>query len=279
LQTIATSNLNKIPVKPLYLQAFQVRELELSGFPKIRFEPRRSRHSADRLEAAWMLGLRAISAGPKNLAADSHDGFTTNRARGAGGFTMDRLMHGRDYSGGECAGWLWQRKWDGVFAGWDGERLWSKPSAKYPRGNVVHAPDFFLAGLPDFPLCCELLAATEGANFANGLMRQRRSAREWERGTLRIFDAPGADDPNVAARLARAACAFPGTRHAEFTRTATLDGRAHLRAELRAVLDAGGEGLMIQPARCPYTPGRTGLLQKVKRQSLHFFRNLKPTHP
>ena len=226
-----------------------------------------------------MLGLRAISSAPENLAADSHDGFTTNHTRSGERFSMDRLMHGRDYSGGNCAGWLWQRKRDGVFAGWDGERLWSKPSAKYPRGNVIHAPDFFLAGLPDFPLCCELLAATEGANFANGLMRQRRSAREWERGTLRIFDAPEADGPNVAARLVRAACAFPGARHAELTRTAPLEDVAHLRAELRAVLDAGGEGMMIQPAHHPYIPGRTLSLRKVKRQSLHFFRTLNPTQP
>lgn len=68
----------------------------------------------------------------------------------------------------------------------------------------------------------------------------------------------------LAQTLAQNACAFPGTRYAEFTNAATLSGRAQLRAELRAVLDAGGEGMMIQPAHNPYTPGG------CKRRSLLF---------
>jgi ATP-dependent DNA ligase len=66
-------------------------------------------------------------------------------------------------------------------------------------------------------------------------------------------------------------CAAP--RHLEFTRSVVLRDRVHLLAELRAVLDAGGEGLMIQQPANPYTAGRTRRLLKVKRQSLHWLRS------
>lgn len=68
-------------------------------------------------------------------------------------FTHCDLMHGRDYSGQECRGWLAQRKFDGVFAGWDGERLFTR------EGHTILAPEFFTRGLPGYALCCELVAA------------------------------------------------------------------------------------------------------------------------
>jgi ATP-dependent DNA ligase len=63
--------------------------------------------------------------------------------------------------------------------------------------------------------------------------------------------------------------------HLEFTRSIVLRDRVHLLAELLAVLDAGGEGLMIQQPENPYTAGRTRRMLKVKRQSLHFLPRAK----
>src|SRR4051812_27960651 len=44
------------------------------------------------------------------------------------------------------AGWLMSEKLDGVRAYWDGSRFWSR------LGNLFHAPDWFVAGLPKEPL-------------------------------------------------------------------------------------------------------------------------------
>lgn len=189
-------------------------------------------------------------------------------------FTTAGLMHGHDYSGEECAGWLCQRKWDGHFALWDGERLRSR------EGLVIAAPDFFLAGLPDFPLCCELVASKEGANRTTSLVRTKNRP-EWERARLYVFDAPQMGWDDVHSRVDEAAAklqAGGGARFAEMTITFTLRDRAHLLTELRDVLDAGGEGLMISPPDHPYTAGRTRRLLKVKRQSLHFLK-LNPDRP
>lgn len=180
-------------------------------------------------------------------------------------FNPDQLMHGVDYSGQQCSGWLAQRKSDGHFAGWDGERLLSR------EGNVIAAPDWFLAGLPAFPLCCELLAGTEGANHTTSLRRTMNRA-EWELARLMVFDAPEHEGRNADERMLNAWQCFAAPHHLEFTRSRVLRDREHLFEALRAVLVAGGEGLMIQQPENPYTAGRTRRLLKVKRQSLHFLR-------
>lgn len=189
-------------------------------------------------------------------------------------FDHTQLMHGHDYAGENCEGWLFQRKWDGWFAGWDGERLFTK------EGNTIAAPDFFTAGLPDFPLCCELVAGKEGANHTQSLIRTKTNPREWEHARLYVFDAPLTrvpkywGDNNVEMRLKAGEGDWLGAKHAQVVRTFPLHDRAQLRDELRAVLDAGGEGLMIQPPHNPYVAGRTRRLLKVKRGSLHVFRTL-----
>ncbi len=183
-------------------------------------------------------------------------------------------MHGVDYSGQQCSGWLAMRKWDGHCALWDGSRLVSK------EGNEIAAPDWFLEGLPPFALCCELVAGKEGANHTTSLRRTMNRA-EWELAKLYVFDAPEHEGRNADERMARAADDIRQSAHytsvpqLEFTRSLLLRDRVHLLAELRAVLDAGGEGLMIQQPENPYTAGRTRRLLKVKRQSLHFLPRAK----
>ena len=182
-------------------------------------------------------------------------------------FTPDQLMHGVDYSGQQCSGWLAQRKWDGHCALWDGERLLSRD------GNVIATPVWFIAGLPAFPLCCELLAGKEGANHTTSLRRTMNRA-EWELARLMVFDAPEHEGRNADERMLAAWSLIAAPRHLEFTRSRVLRDREHLLEQLRAVLDAGDEGLMIQQPENPYTAGRTRRLLKVKRQSLHFLKNL-----
>lgn len=190
-------------------------------------------------------------------------------------FTAYQLMHGHVYAGEECAGWLAQRKWDGWFALWDGERLLTR------EGNAIAAPAFFTEGLPDFPLCCELVASREGANRTASLVRTRNNAREWERAKLYVFDAPKAEffpdeRDNVAERLKTVAADVVVARYAEITQTQTVRDRAHLRAMLTSVLSAEGEGLMISPPDHPYEAGRSDRLLKVKRGSLHFLNAMIP---
>jgi DNA ligase-1 len=173
------------------------------------------------------------------------------------------LMHGVDYHGGECAGWIGSRKWDGCNARWTGEALLSR------EGHVFPAPDWFTARLPRSPHNCELLGDGEAAGKASALLRCRDLTR-WRTAKLMIFDAPLAPG-GLAARLASVstACEF-----AEKVETFPIADRRALRELLTLALHAGWEGLMMQPADLEFTPGRTNRLQKVKRQSLHTLRRV-----
>ena len=53
----------------------------------------------------------------------------------------------------DLAGWWMSEKLDGVRAYWDGHGFMSR------QGNRYHAPDWFVAGLPDVPLDGELWLA------------------------------------------------------------------------------------------------------------------------
>ena len=53
----------------------------------------------------------------------------------------------------DLAGWWMSEKLDGVRAYWDGKQFLSR------LGNIYHAPDWFVAGLPNVPLDGELWIA------------------------------------------------------------------------------------------------------------------------
>ena len=187
--------------------------------------------------------------------------------KGTPGEQAFRLMHGTDYAGRNCAGWVAQRKWDGIFALWTGSALLSR------NGHRMNAPEWFVAGLGCKPLACELVGSQEGACFASGL-RSTKNAGAWRAATLRVFDAPGA-----AAGLAeRASAAWDAARGCLFARPVavfTVSGRADLRSLLKSALAAGWEGLMIQPPDHKYTPGRTERPAKVKHGSLAILEGTK----
>src|SRR5262245_42829230 len=59
------------------------------------------------------------------------------------------LAESWDFSA-DPTGWWLSEKLDGVRAYWDGKQFFSR------LGNLFHAPDWFVAGLPDVPLDGEL---------------------------------------------------------------------------------------------------------------------------
>lgn len=156
-------------------------------------------------------------------------------------FNHHELMHGRDYAGGDCTGHIAQRKWNGNFAGWDGVSLFTK------SGNPILAPDWFTEGLPDLPLCCELVARIEGAREATNLLQRKGNAGEWRTATLRVFDAPECRG-GLRERLALAGDVMRKSSFAIPVETFDIRERNDLRSELQAALSLGWEGLMIQPA-------------------------------
>jgi DNA ligase-1 len=146
-----------------------------------------------------------------------------------------------------------------VRAYWDGKSLVSR------LGNRFHTPDWFLAGLPDFPLDGELWIGRKAFQRTVGIVRRQDQADLWKEVRYVVFDAPG-----VAQAFERRLAVVRG--HIERFRPpylsahehAVCTGLDHLRAELARIEALGGEGLILRQPESRYEVGRSLTLLKVK---------------
>ncbi|MHC5540639.1 DNA ligase, partial [Singulisphaera rosea] len=89
----------------------------------------------------------------------------------------------------DLSGWWMSEKLDGVRAYWDGKAIFSR------LGNMFHAPDWFLAGLPEVPLDGELWIGRKAFQRTVGIVRRQDKSDLWKEVSFLAFDAPAADGP------------------------------------------------------------------------------------
>jgi len=159
----------------------------------------------------------------------------------------------------DLAGWWMSEKLDGVRAYWDGQRFLSR------LGNVYHAPDWFIAGLPRTPLDGELWLDRKMFQKAVSIVRRQDKSDEWRSIRYLVFDAPGhgggfeARVQHYHQFIARDKPPFALAHPHE-----PCSGVDHLRSELKRVEALGGEGLMLRRPGSMYEVGRSYTLLKVK---------------
>lgn len=158
------------------------------------------------------------------------------------------------------APFLISEKYDGVRGLWDGQTLRTR------AGNVIAAPAWFMARLPQQALDGELWIARGQFEKLSGIVRKTAPLDdEWRQIKYMVFELPNA----------------PGTfaeRYAEIQRIAAQAGfeqlvaveqfrikdNAALKRKLADIVRAGGEGLMLHRADALYTTGRNDALLKLK---------------
>jgi len=155
--------------------------------------------------------------------------------------------------------WWMSEKLDGVRAWWDGRQFLSR------QGNVYHAPEWFIAALPNVPLDGELWLDRKAFQRTVSIVRRHDQSEHWRQVNFVVFDAPGADGPfedrhSFLAELFRTG-RLPYARHLYQIR---CGGLADLQAELVRVESLGGEGLMLRQPGSRYEAGRSPTLLKVK---------------
>jgi DNA ligase len=159
----------------------------------------------------------------------------------------------------DLTGWWMSEKLDGVRAYWDGKQLLSR------LGNLFHAPDWFLDGLPAVPLDGELWIARKAFQRTVGIVRRQDKTDLWKEVKFLVFDAPGLKEPFerrlefLADTLGRKTLTH--VVHHPHDRCRGVD---HLREELARVEALGGEGLMLRQPGSAYEVGRSATLLKVK---------------
>ena len=158
-----------------------------------------------------------------------------------------------------AAYWV-SEKLDGVRAVWDGSAL------RFRSGQLIHAPDWFLAGLPHEALDGELWMGRRTFERLSGIVRKERPVdEEWRQVRYMVFELPGAAG-NFTERIGRmraivAAAKAPWLGMVEQFR---VPDRQALRHRLDEVVRGGGEGLMLHRADAPWLTGRNDALLKLK---------------
>jgi DNA ligase 1 len=158
------------------------------------------------------------------------------------------------------AGYWVSEKLDGVRALWDGRSL------RFRSGRTVVAPAWFIARLPATPLDGELWMGHGTFDALSGAVRRTQPLEaEWQKIKFMVFElpkAPGTFTQRIWQMQAIVKTAdWPQLQAVEQTEVAN---HAALQARLKAVMAAGGEGLMLHRASAPVTAGRSDVLLKLK---------------
>lgn len=159
----------------------------------------------------------------------------------------------------DLSGWWMSEKLDGVRAYWDGQQFLSR------QGNVYHAPDWFLEGLPNVPLDGELWIDRKAFQRTVSIVRRQDKSDHWKSVRYLVFDAPALSH-SFEERIAFLKKSIRDWKNGFVTvhPHELCRGVAHLREELQRIEALGGEGLMLRQPGSSYVAGRSSTLLKVK---------------
>jgi DNA ligase 1 len=185
----------------------------------------------------------------------------TKPVAAAGESTAPPLLLAESWDGvADPAGWLMSEKLDGVRAYWDGDgkRFISR------QGNLYHAPDWFIAGLPTVPLDGELWLGRKAFQRTVSIVRRQDQSDHWKQIRFLVFDAPGLEK-GFEDRLAFVKeCLAGKPEYAQAHEHFACRGVDHLRQELARLEALGAEGVMLRRPGSRYESGRSSTLLKVK---------------
>jgi len=156
-------------------------------------------------------------------------------------------------------GWWISEKYDGLRGYWDGQKLWTR------NGNLIHAPEYFLAELPrDVPLDGELWMGHGKFEETVSIVRSETPDDRWKTIRYMVFDAPQANGTfEQRMQFLRAAISAEN----DFVRVVAQErcqGATQLLAMRDRIVREGGEGLMLRQPDSAYDPKRSPTLLKVK---------------
>ena len=159
----------------------------------------------------------------------------------------------------DLTGWWMSEKLDGVRAWWDGKQFLSR------LGNVYHAPDWFVAGLPNMPLDGELWLDRKAFQRTVSIVRRQDKSEHWREIKYVLFDAPGVGGPFEERQKALVeTIRQQRPQYAKVLDQVRCKDIESLKAELARVESLGGEGLMLRQPGSNYEAGRSPTLLKVK---------------
>ena len=151
-------------------------------------------------------------------------------------------------------------KLDGVRALWDGQQL------RFRSGRPIAAPAWFTAGWPSDPLDGELWMGRRTFDRLSAAVRRTTpNDAEWRAVRYQVFDLPGTGltFEQRVARMGEVLGPQLGAWVQAVAQTRVAD-TAELMQQLRQVVRAGGEGLVLHRANALWQSGRSDAVRKLK---------------
>ncbi len=154
--------------------------------------------------------------------------------------------------------WL-SEKLDGVRAYWNGKQLISK------KGNIYHAPDWFIADFPSQPLDGELWISRNSFERLMSIVRDDKPGAEWREVSYQVFDLP-LQNVTFTDRIAKLKSLLSeiNSPYLHLVKQTRTPNHEVLIENLDKVVKSGGEGLMLHKGDSYYLAGRSHDLLKVK---------------
>lgn len=128
----------------------------------------------------------------------------------------------KTYTGKNVTGALVSEKYDGIQAVWTGRRLETK------TGNRIHAPEFWLEGLPARPLKGELWLGRDMFDETLSIVTRKAPDERWRKIRYMVFQG------------------YAETKYAKPVRRFRVNSKRFLNRFYSAVLKRNGEGIIIE---------------------------------
>lgn len=164
--------------------------------------------------------------------------------------------------GTDVTQYLVSEKYDGVRAVWNGQSFVSR------AGNPINAPAWFTKDLPKTALDGELWLGHGKFDALSGAVRKDVPVdEEWKNITYVVFELPNAEGSfEMRAKRIVEIVKTAQIPHLKAAKQFRVKNEAELKAQLKKVTAAGGEGLMLHRSDSAYVTGRSDVLLKLKPQ-------------
>lgn len=173
-----------------------------------------------------------------------------------------QIMQAKVYQSDVDLSQFWvSEKLDGVRARWNGRQLISR------QGNTFNAPAWFTKNFPSVPLDGELWMGRDTFQQLVSVVKQHQGhTSQWQHVKFMVFDLPE-PDTSFSQRITKISDLVKqaNTPYLQAVEQLRITTHSELMIKLNAVLNLGGEGLMLHHQDANYIPGRSDRLLKVKK--------------